>query len=107
MPIEARDSKRAWRAQIQAMHTSITRLSSGLRINSAVDDANGLAIVEGLPGRRRWDGFDAGQSRKLYRGRPGARRRRDETVVGAHTRRARRLWGLHLGSHGGRRGRSH
>ena len=35
-----------WHAQMQAMSTSISRLSSGLRINSAMDDAAGLAIAE-------------------------------------------------------------
>ncbi|MCA0438794.1 MAG: flagellin [Actinobacteria bacterium] len=35
-----------WHAQMQAMSSSISRLSSGLRINSAMDDAAGLAIAE-------------------------------------------------------------
>lgn len=35
-----------WAAQMEGMQASIARLSSGLRINSAVDDAAGLAIAE-------------------------------------------------------------
>ncbi|WP_018150478.1 flagellin N-terminal helical domain-containing protein [Leeia oryzae] len=38
-----------------ALSTSLQRLSSGLRINSAKDDAAGLAIVEGLNSRVRGD----------------------------------------------------
>ena len=32
----------------QALNTSITRLSSGVRINRAADDASGLAIADRL-----------------------------------------------------------
>lgn len=37
-----------WRAQMDQMQTSMARLASGLRVNSAVDDAAGLAIAEGM-----------------------------------------------------------
>ena len=46
--VSRRISLEHWQAQIQGMHTSMARLSSGLRINAAVDDAAGLAIAEGL-----------------------------------------------------------
>lgn len=41
-----------------ALKTSVTRLSSGLRINSAADDPSGLAIAEKL--ESRVNGFDQG-----------------------------------------------
>ena len=40
----------------QALQTSVTRLSSGLRINSAADDPSGLAIAETL--QSQVNGFD-------------------------------------------------
>src|SRR5450755_3058642 len=39
-----------------ALQTSVTRLSSGLRINSAADDPSGLAIAEKL--QAQVNGFD-------------------------------------------------
>ena len=41
-----------------ALHTAVTRLSSGLRINTAADDPSGLAIDESL--QAQVDGFDQG-----------------------------------------------
>lgn len=43
-----------------ALGRSVTRLSSGLRINSAADDPSGLAIAEGLTSQAR--GFDQAAS---------------------------------------------
>lgn len=40
----------------KALQTSVTRLSSGLRINSAADDPSGLAIAETL--QSQVNGFD-------------------------------------------------
>src|SRR6202011_3808781 len=41
-----------------ALHTAVTRLSSGLRINTAADDPSGLAIAESL--QAQVNGFDQG-----------------------------------------------
>jgi len=43
-----------------ALQTSVTRLSSGLRINTAADDPSGLAIAESL--QAQVNGFDQGAS---------------------------------------------
>jgi flagellin len=42
----------------QALNTAVTRLSSGLRINTAADDPSGLAIAESL--QAQVNGFDQG-----------------------------------------------
>jgi len=42
----------------EALRTSVTRLSSGLRINTAADDPSGLAIAEKL--QAQVNGFDQG-----------------------------------------------
>jgi len=44
----------------EALQTSVTRLSSGLRINTAADDPSGLAIAESL--QAQVNGFDQGAS---------------------------------------------
>src|ERR1700738_2639524 len=41
-----------------SLHTAVTRLSSGLRINTAADDPSGLAIAESL--QSQVNGFDQG-----------------------------------------------
>ena len=41
-----------------SLHTAVTRLSSGLRINTAADDPSGLAIAESL--QAQVNGFDQG-----------------------------------------------
>ena len=41
-----------------ALHTAVTRLSSGLRINTAADDPSGLSIAESL--QAQVNGFDQG-----------------------------------------------
>ncbi len=47
------NSQRALNSSQSAMQTSLERLSSGLRINSAKDDAAGLQIAEGLTSQIR------------------------------------------------------
>ena len=47
-----------------SLQTSLQRLSSGLRINSAKDDASGLAIVEGLTKQIRGEADEGRQVKK-------------------------------------------
>ncbi|RUM93745.1 MAG: flagellin, partial [Thiothrix sp.] len=47
------NSQRHLNSSQRSMATSIERLSSGLRINSAKDDAAGLAVAEGMTSKIR------------------------------------------------------
>jgi len=57
--IAALNTSRVLRQSTQALNRSLERLSSGLRINRAADDAAGLAIAEGLQSQVR--GFQVAQ----------------------------------------------
>ena len=54
--VSAMDTNRNLEASSSAVSTAMQRLSSGLRINSAADDAAGYAIAQGLTSQV--NGFD-------------------------------------------------